>query len=45
MARGRVGGKKMLRSDERCRNVYENKQKDDNFTEGKGDIFVLMTSL
>ncbi len=30
--------KKMLINDERSRNVYENKQKDDNFTEKKGDI-------
>jgi hypothetical protein len=29
---------KMLFNDERSRNVYENKQKDDNFTEEKGDI-------
>ena len=28
----------MLINDERSRNVYENKQKDDNFTEKKGDI-------
>ena len=36
-------GKKMLKYDERSRNVYENKEKDDNFTEGKGDIFARMT--
>ena len=29
---------KMLFNDERSRNVYENKQKDGNFTEKKGDI-------
>jgi len=29
---------------ERSRYVYENKQKDDNFTEAKGDIFVHMTT-
>jgi hypothetical protein len=28
----------MLFNDERSRNVYENKQKDDNFTQKKGDI-------
>jgi hypothetical protein len=31
-------GKKMLIIDERSRNVYENKQKDDTFTEIKSDI-------
>jgi hypothetical protein len=30
--------KKMLINDERSRNVYENKQKDDAFTEIKSDI-------
>ena len=30
--------KKMLINDERCRNVYENKQKDANFAEQKSDI-------
>ncbi len=37
-------GKKMLKYDERSRNVYENKEKDDNFTEVKGDIFARMTT-
>ncbi len=35
---GRALKKKMLINDERSRNVYENKQKDDDFTEGKRDI-------
>ncbi len=37
--------KKMLKNDERSRKVYENKQKYDNFTEGKSDIFVYMTNI
>jgi len=37
-------GKKMLIIDDRSRNVYENKDKDDNFTEEKGDIFSHMTA-
>ena len=42
---GRAGEKKMLIIDDRSRNVYENKQKEDNFTDGKADIFVHMTTL
>jgi len=30
--------RRMLINDERSRDVYENKRKDDNFTEKKGDI-------
>jgi len=43
--RERALNKKMLFYDERSRNVYENKQMNDNFTEGKADIFVHMTNL
>jgi hypothetical protein len=32
-------GKKMLIIDERSRNVYENKQKDDNLSVAKGEDF------
>jgi len=35
----------MLKNDERSWYVYENKQKNDNFTEEKGDICVHMTEL
>ncbi len=38
VARGASTEKKMLINDERSRNVYENKQKDDTFTDKKGDI-------
>ena len=35
---------KMLKNDVRNRNVYENKQNNDNFTEAKGDICIHMTT-
>ncbi len=38
LRRGASRGKKMLINDERSRNVYENKQNYDTFTEEKGDI-------
>jgi len=43
VARGEPG-KRMLKDDERSRNVYENKQRIDNFTEEKDDIFARMTT-
>src|SRR5271157_103628 len=36
--RGATREKKMLKNNERSRNVHENKQKGDNFTEKKDDI-------
>ena len=35
---GATPEKKMLKNNERSRNVHENKQKADNFTDKKGDI-------
>src|SRR5271157_606353 len=35
---GATSEKKMLKNNERSRNVHENKQKGDTFTEKKGDI-------
>ena len=45
VARGASRGKKMLRNDDRSRYVHENKQKCDNFTEAKSDIYVHMTDV
>ncbi len=44
VARGASMEEKMLKNDERSRNVYENKYKIDNFTEAKGDICSHMTT-
>ncbi|HMD85378.1 MAG TPA: hypothetical protein VKO18_11850 [Terriglobia bacterium] len=45
VARGASLEKKMLKNDDRSRYVYENKQKNDNFTEGKSDICARMTGI
>src|SRR5208283_188796 len=35
----------MLKEYDRCRNMYENKQKDDNFTDEEGEIFTKVKAI